>query len=940
MTCTVSGNIIDIQAQPMPGAALSFQPSQTNINRSGGSAVVPAAAKVVTDANGDFTVVLLPGTYTVAATKGQYASAEITVPDAATALLEQIIDAPAPATVDAAQQAVLDARAERTLAQEARVATGQDAGATAADRVATAEDRVATGEDREATGLARQAAEEAADRVDLGELDAAVLATGQDAEQTALDRVATGEDRTATAADRVQTGLDRTAAEAARDAAFVNADVYDDTAAGLAAVADGDQFQVVSGPKAQRYRRDAGPVATPVATYFSVPDGAEILWSADLDVPFGWYDTGERLVVGTSQRLVLSNAPFGIYSAGGIKPDLIFDPAAERYAAGGAFGDLSSAMTFTRTGVAQSIDASDAYAQVAEDAIRAKYYTWNGYELANAGMAFETDAALNANPDSDDFSNWALTFCTGSGDTLTSSSGGFARKTLTLDDSSDYVFAFDGQPGSLGWAYIFIRNKAGSDVFGFVNLSTGAIGTTTGGTWASERTADGWWRFFIDFVSASGGTAPFVQVQFATDNGSSGAPSGATIKARRLNVTKARALPIQTDGSAATRGAEAAELSATWSADGVWGAIRGAETYADAGAAEQELLFDWRVDANNRITLALDTASAKTGDLTLTVVDGGVSQSVSAAAMEPGWLQPFEVAWRVDGSEINVAVNGVAATAVSTANMPDLSAVSPTLGGNGTRALIRAGTGAITDDTLEIFSGKPEEIHAFLLIGQSNMAGRATYDSLGVHPAFVQEWTQAGVIADASVPLSHVSQPGGSMGPDITFAARYRLAYPNAKLLFIPCAKGSTGFANGDWSEGDASYEAAVSRTIAALAAASGAQMKGVLWVQGESDATASVSQSAYADYLDAMISALRSDVAALSGVPFVAGQISPALSTGTFVTRDEVNAAIADLPNRVTKTAYASSSGLTTLPDGVHYSAGNLRTLGQRLFESWQSIA
>jgi len=55
-------------------------------------------------------------------------------------------------------------------------------------------------------------------------------------------------------------------AETARDAAFVNADVYADVATGLAAVADGVQFQVVSadGLSIQRYRRDAGPVAVAV----------------------------------------------------------------------------------------------------------------------------------------------------------------------------------------------------------------------------------------------------------------------------------------------------------------------------------------------------------------------------------------------------------------------------------------------------------------------------------------------------------------------------------------------------------------------------------------------------------------------------------------------------------------------------------------------------
>ncbi|MBW8469869.1 MAG: hypothetical protein K0M67_16510 [Thiobacillus sp.] len=69
--------------------------------------------------------------------------------------------------------------------------------------------------------------------------------------------------------------------ETARDAAFVNADVYADVATGLAAVADGEQFQVVSadGMSIQRYRRDAGPVAVAVGVPY--PSRAEVLRQVD-----------------------------------------------------------------------------------------------------------------------------------------------------------------------------------------------------------------------------------------------------------------------------------------------------------------------------------------------------------------------------------------------------------------------------------------------------------------------------------------------------------------------------------------------------------------------------------------------------------------------------------------------------------------------------------
>ena len=58
-------------------------------------------------------------------------------------------------------------------------------------------------------------------------------------------------------------------AETAADAAFVNADVYPDVATGLAAVADGEQFQVVEGDEIVRYRRDSASTQTEVSRIVS-----------------------------------------------------------------------------------------------------------------------------------------------------------------------------------------------------------------------------------------------------------------------------------------------------------------------------------------------------------------------------------------------------------------------------------------------------------------------------------------------------------------------------------------------------------------------------------------------------------------------------------------------------------------------------------------------
>jgi hypothetical protein len=93
----------------------------------------------------------------------------------------------------------------------------------------------------------------------------ATTATTQAGIATTQAGIATSQATTATTQASLATTA-RTGAETARDAAFTNANVYATTAAGLAAVASGQQFQVVAGTQIVRYRNDTG-VATEVARY-------------------------------------------------------------------------------------------------------------------------------------------------------------------------------------------------------------------------------------------------------------------------------------------------------------------------------------------------------------------------------------------------------------------------------------------------------------------------------------------------------------------------------------------------------------------------------------------------------------------------------------------------------------------------------------------------
>ena len=86
------------------------------------------------------------------------------------------------------------------------------------------------------------------------------------------------------------------------------------------------------------------------------------------------------------------------------------------------------------------------------------------------------------------------------------------------------------------------------------------------------------------------------------------------------------------------------------------------------------------------------------------------------------------------------------------------------------------------------------------------------------------------------------------------------------------------------------------------------------------------------------MIAALRGDISGATNAPFVACQI-PNLTPLSFPTEDDVNAAILDLPNRVSNTAVVANTGLTKLVDGLHYDAASLRSIGVSMFNALSAL-
>lgn len=227
----------------------------------------------------------------------------------------------------------------------------------------------------------------------------------------------------------------------------------------------------------------------------------------------------------------------------------------------------------------------------------------------------------------------------------------------------------------------------------------------------------------------------------------------------------------------------------------------------------------------------------------------------------------------------------------------------------------------------------------FSLIGQSNMVGFTPFDGAAPYPDQVFQVARTGrasggtndEIVPAQTLLDHHDGSAGFMGLALQFAIDHMAANPHERVLLVPDARSSTGFADNDWNRGNSYYNSAVSRLNTLFAANPDYEFCGFLWHQGESDAGSAADADAYAGRLDQMIADIRADVtAATETTPFVVGGMVPAWVAGD-ANRQTVQAALSGTPTRVGGTAFVDSSGLAPQADGIHFDAASLRILGAR---------
>ncbi|MDX1680123.1 MAG: sialate O-acetylesterase [Akkermansiaceae bacterium] len=219
---------------------------------------------------------------------------------------------------------------------------------------------------------------------------------------------------------------------------------------------------------------------------------------------------------------------------------------------------------------------------------------------------------------------------------------------------------------------------------------------------------------------------------------------------------------------------------------------------------------------------------------------------------------------------------------------------------------------------------KKEDFHVYLLIGQSNMAGRAPFNKEEAKPmngVFLLNGEERWEVA--SNPLNRHSTIRKGLGmqkmnPGYSFALE--MHKEGQAIGLVVNAKGGSKIEQ--WAADTKFYKEAVRR---AREAQKTGTLKGVLWHQGESNHGR---PAGYAERLAQLVENLRRDLGD-EDLPFVAGQI---------VRPSPINDEILELPKSVENTAVASSEGLKTY-DRWHFDAESVRELGKRYAQAMRKL-
>ncbi|MGL4400586.1 MAG: sialate O-acetylesterase [Luteolibacter sp.] len=231
-----------------------------------------------------------------------------------------------------------------------------------------------------------------------------------------------------------------------------------------------------------------------------------------------------------------------------------------------------------------------------------------------------------------------------------------------------------------------------------------------------------------------------------------------------------------------------------------------------------------------------------------------------------------------------------------------------------------------------------DQLDLYLLIGQSNMKGRGrmpTESKRNPRIVMMHLIDDSWYIARHPIHLTgdaktFVGHDNAGVGPGLAFAEVLIEKNPKSAIGLIPCAVGGSPIQV--WQKGQKLYDDCLRRAKLALqqTASVKARIRGVLWLQGESNANA-VDLAVHEAKLLNLVDQLRADLSQ-PDLPFIACTIGEMGTPAKLVDKTLMNHILLDLPAKRPATACVDARDVKThIGDSVHFDTAAQNEIGKR---------
>lgn len=226
---------------------------------------------------------------------------------------------------------------------------------------------------------------------------------------------------------------------------------------------------------------------------------------------------------------------------------------------------------------------------------------------------------------------------------------------------------------------------------------------------------------------------------------------------------------------------------------------------------------------------------------------------------------------------------------------------------------------------------------SFLMLGQSNMAGRGDF---GEVPEIVNDkclMLRNGKWVIMSEPINPDRQIFGYFHSGVGLAASFADAFANRfheMIGLIPCADGGTALK--EWMPGTQLYKNAVAQ---GKLASDISEISGILWHQGENDSGSEEDVQNYRAGFLTLLAALKKDLSLREDIPLLIGGLGDFVSSydqGRLKYSGKLNEVLQGLCDELPSARFVSAEGLVCKYDGIHFDSASCREFGRRYFAAY----